>query len=201
MTANARVLLQLLLQAVTTPTYILLLTSRLQPTLTTPDLVLSRTLLALVIVEYFADGQQWVYHQAKAAYQKTAKVPEGWTRAQMDRGFNTTGLWRYSRHPNFAAEQAIWVILYLWGCVSAGGVWWNWTAAGVIGYLGVFAGSTPITEWISQGKYPEYKVYKERVGRFVPSLFFGKSWDEKEMETLGPKVAEEAKRKGNGRAK
>ena len=113
----------------------------------------------------------------------------------MDRGFNTTGLWRYSRHPNFAAEQAIWVILYLWGAVGAGGVWWNWTVVGAIAYLGVFAGSTPITEWISQGKYPEYKIYKERVGRFLPNLL-GKGWDEKEMEVLGPKVAEEAKKKG-----
>lgn len=183
----------------TTPTYILLLTSRIQPALTTADLVISRSLLALVVLEYFADGQQWNYHAAKSAYNSTAKVPQGWTRAQLDRGFNTTGLWRYSRHPNFAAEQTIWVLLYLWGCIGAGGVWFNWTVAGAIGYLSVFAGSTPITEWISQGKYPEYKIYKERVGRFFPKIF-GKGWNEKEMETLGPKVAEEVKRnKGKGK--
>lgn len=173
-----------------------MLASRLSPALSTTEIVISRALLALVVVEYFADGQQWVYHQAKHTYQTTAKVPSGWTRAQMDRGFNTTGLWRWSRHPNFAAEQTIWVLLYVWGCVASGGVWWNWTVAGAIGYLGVFAGSTPITEWISQGKYPEYKIYRERVGKFVPWLL-GKGWDEKEMEVLGPKVTQEAKRRGN----
>ena len=64
----------------------------------------ARALIGLVVVEWFADGQQWNYHQAKHSYQKTAKVPAGWTRAQMERGFNTTGLWKYSRHPNFAAR-------------------------------------------------------------------------------------------------
>ena len=70
----------------------------------------------------------------------------------------------------------------------------------MVNYLGVFAGSTPLTEWISAGKYPEYKVYKQRVGMFLPWPF-GKGWSEKEMETLGPKVQEEARRakakKGN----
>lgn len=94
----------------------------------------------------------------------------------MDRGFNTTGAWQYSRHPNFAAEQAVWVVFYQWGCFSSGTLW-NWTVAGAISYLLVFAGSTPITEWISKKKYPEYQLYQERVGRFVPKLW-GKRWDE-----------------------
>jgi len=160
------------------------------------DTILARALMGLVLFEWFADGGQWSYHQAKSQYQKSAKVPLGYTRAQMDRGFNTTGLFKYSRHPNFAAEQAIWLVLYQWGCLGSGTLW-NWTVGGAISYLLVFAGSTPITETISAGKYPEYRIYQERVGRFVPKLF-GKGWDEEEMKTLGPKVAEEKKRKEGG---
>ena len=58
----------------TTPTYILLLVSRLYPEMTTVDAVFARALLVLVVVEYFADQQQWDYHQAKTSYQKNAKV-------------------------------------------------------------------------------------------------------------------------------
>ncbi|KAK5173860.1 uncharacterized protein LTR77_002541 [Saxophila tyrrhenica] len=180
----------ILLQAVTTPTYLLLLTSRLHPTLSTPDALFARSLLLLVVVEYFADQQQWNYHAAKAQYASTAKVPQGWTRAQMDRGFNTTGLWKFSRHPNFAAEQMIWVTLYAWGAWRTGS-YVNWTAAGVVGYLGVFAGSTPITERISKGKYPEYEVYQRRVGKFLP---LGLGWTE-EAEEEGKRVGEKRGKK------
>lgn len=44
----------------------------------------------------------------------------------------------------------------------------NWSVAGAIGYLALFQGSTAFTEYISKGKYPEYKVYQERVGKFLP---------------------------------
>ncbi|KAK0859205.1 hypothetical protein LTS02_009390 [Friedmanniomyces endolithicus] len=171
-----------LLFSVTLPTYILLLTSRLSPTMTLLDTVFARALMALVVVEWFADGSQWNYHAAKLSHQQTAKVPSGYTRAQLDRGFNTTGMWKYSRHPNFAAEQAIWLVLYQWACVDSHSLW-NWTVGGVIAYLGVIAGSTPLTERISAGKYPEYRVYQERVGKFVPKLS-GKRWDEREMEGM-----------------
>ena len=147
------------------------------------DSLFARALMGLVVIEWFADGSQWNYHAAKATYEKTAKVPAGYTRAQLDRGFNTTGLFRYSRHPNFAAEQAIWVLLYTWACVDSC-TWWNWALGGVVAYLGVFAGSTPITERISAGKYPEYELYQQRVGMFVPSLF-GKGWSEEEIEAAG----------------
>lgn len=159
------------------------------------DLVFSRLLIALVVFEYFADGQMWNYQNAKKEYQKTAKVPAGWTRAQMDRGFITTGLWKFSRHPNFAAEQSIWILLYTWGSFESY-TYWNWTVCGMIAYSLVFQGSTPITEWISGGKYPEYAVYQQRVGMFVPKLL-GKGWNEQEMERLGPQVKkEQAKKRG-----
>jgi len=78
-----------LLFAVTAPTYILLLASRLYPAMTTVEYVFARFLIVLIVVEWFADGQQWNFHAAKAAYQRTAKPQPGYSRAQLDRGFNT----------------------------------------------------------------------------------------------------------------
>lgn len=156
--------------------------------MTFPDLFFSRFLVVLVIFEYFADGQQWVYQNAKQAYLKSAKVPSGYTRAELERGFLTTGLWRYSRHPNFAAEQAIWLTLYQWACWECE-TFYNWTFVGAFGYLALFQASTWFTELITSGKYAEYEVYQQRVGKFVPKLV-GSGWDEEWMEKEGPKIQE-----------
>ncbi|KAF2850144.1 DUF1295-domain-containing protein [Plenodomus tracheiphilus IPT5] len=163
----------ILLWLITTPTYILLLSSRIQGNeLTTYDTFFGRAMLVVVVLEFFADQQQWNYHAAKSAYGKTAKVPADYkyTREQLDRGFNTSGLWAWSRHPNFAAEQTFWVFLYQWCCLESE-TFINWTGAGAFGYLILFQASTWLTELISAGKYPEYKVYQNRVGKFLPSLF------------------------------
>lgn len=160
----------ILLWLISTPTYILMLASRLKGNeLTQYDTLFGRTMLVLVVVEFFADQQQWNFHKAKSAYSKTAKVPAeySYTREQLDRGFNTSGLWAISRHPNFFAEQAFWVCLYQWSCMESW-TYINWSFAGAFGYLLLFQGSTWLTELISAGKYPEYKVYQERVGKFLP---------------------------------
>ena len=109
------------------------------------------------------------YQEAKKEYKKTAKVPQGFHKEDFERGFNTTGLFAYSRHPNFAAEQAVWVLLYGWSCWVTQ-TYYNWSAVGPIAYLILFQGSTWFTELISAKKYPEYKEYQRRVGMFLPKL-------------------------------
>ncbi|KAH8708567.1 hypothetical protein GQ44DRAFT_743137 [Phaeosphaeriaceae sp. PMI808] len=159
-----------LLWLITTPTYILLLTSRLTGNeISQYDTLFGRTMLFLVVIEFFADQQQWSYHKAKSAYSKTAKVPSEckYTREQLDRGFNTSGLWAWSRHPNFAAEQTFWVCLYQWGCMESR-TYLSWTGIGAFSYLILFQASTWLTELLSAGKYPEYKVYQQRVSKFLP---------------------------------
>ncbi|KAF1834802.1 DUF1295-domain-containing protein [Decorospora gaudefroyi] len=159
-----------LLWLITTPTYILLNASRITGNeLSSYDSLFGRTMLVAVVVEFFADQAQWNYHKAKGAYQKTAKVPSEYkyTREQLDRGFNTAGLFAWSRHPNFAAEQTFWVCLYQWSCLETT-TYLNWAGAGAFGYLILFQASTWLTELLSAGKYPEYKVYQERVGKFLP---------------------------------
>lgn len=162
----------LLLFVITTPTYVLLLVSRLTGNeLSTYDNFFSKFIFLLVLLEFFADHQQWNFHLAKALYRKTAKIPNTYTytREQLDRGFNTSGLWAYSRHPNFLAEQGVWVALYQWCCCESS-TYINWTFAGAFGYLILFQASTWLTELLSARKYPEYVVYQKRVGRFLPKV-------------------------------
>lgn len=109
------------------------------------------------------------FQQAKKSYQQTAKVPYRFEQEDLDRGFVVTGLWSWSRHPNFAAEQAVWVTLYQWSCYTTD-VLYNWTALGAISYLILFQASTWFTELVTAGKYPEYKEYQQRVGMFLPKL-------------------------------
>jgi len=41
---------------------------------------------------------------------------------------------------------------------------------GAASYLILFQASTWFTELVSAGKYPDYKVYQKRVGKFLPKL-------------------------------
>ncbi|KAF2789817.1 DUF1295-domain-containing protein [Melanomma pulvis-pyrius CBS 109.77] len=195
----------LLLCAITAPTYILLLASRLTGDgLSSYDNFFSKFIFLLVLLEFFADHQQWTFHKAKALYQSTAKLPHGYayTREQLDRGFNTSGLWAYSRHPNFLAEQGVWVALYQWCCCETW-TYMNWTFAGAFGYLILFQASTWFTELLSSQKYPEYQVYQKRVGKFLPKMatvgMDKTTVAELKAEEKKP-VAKEAKLKGKGKA-
>jgi steroid 5-alpha reductase family enzyme len=79
-------------------------------------------------------------------------------------------MWAYSRHPNFAAEQFIWFILYQWGCFASNTLY-NWTFVGSGSLFMLFQGSTWLTEAITSGKYPEYVHYQKGVGMFIPTSF------------------------------
>lgn len=87
------------------------------PTPLTPtDGVLAFAVLALLAWEFTADNQQFAYHawkhRASVPYVARAQWPGArlaWTTDDAARGFCTRGLWAWSRHPNFFAEQSIWV--------------------------------------------------------------------------------------------
>ncbi|KAL4923660.1 DUF1295 domain protein [Aspergillus undulatus] len=163
----------LLLLLLTTPTYNFIILSRLPggEAFELPDLIFSRVAFFFIIIELFADQQQWNFQNAKAEYNKSARIPgnlkDQYDPGDLERGFVVSGLWSLSRHPNFAAEQAIWLTLYLWNAYRTEH-YVQWTALGVVGLLAIFQGSTRLTEGISSSKYPEYQEYQARVGRFIP---------------------------------
>jgi protein-S-isoprenylcysteine O-methyltransferase Ste14 len=131
------------------------------------------------------------FQQAKKSYLATAKVPHKFDQEDLDRGFVVTGLWSYSRHPNFFAEQAIWFALYQWSCFTTGTLW-NWTGIGAMSYLILFQSSTWFTELITSRKYPEYKEYQARVGKFIPKLSSDLPGDFSDRKAT-PKVEKEKK--------
>ncbi|KAK3296060.1 uncharacterized protein B0H64DRAFT_162527 [Chaetomium fimeti] len=158
----------ILLFMIAAPVYTVLLASTIEPNLTSADIAAVAIELGLVLTEYIADEQQWVYQSAKKQYKDTGKVTGGFQQADLDRGFITSGLWAYSRHPNFAAEQTIWFVLYQWSCYASKTLY-NWGGAGPAFLIMLFQGSTWFTELITAGKYPEYRDYQQGVGMFAPS--------------------------------
>lgn len=77
-----------------------------------------------------------------------------------------------------------------------------WTAVGAVGYLLLFQGSTVFTEWITAGKYPEYKEYQKKVPKFLPgftAIMGGVPEVKGETKVLEEKKEELKKRGGNRR--
>ncbi|WP_194421760.1 DUF1295 domain-containing protein [Microbacterium abyssi] len=132
--------------------------------LTAWDALFAVVFLALLTGETIADQQQWDFHRRKRAA-GGALAP----------GFLTTGLFRYSRHPNFFFEQAQWWVFYAIGAAAAvasglgfvGGAL-NWTIVGPLLLTALFIGSTMFTESISASRYPEYARYRRTTSMIIP---------------------------------
>ena len=120
------------------------------------DAVTAVAFLALLVGETIADQQQWNFQQRKASAGADV-VPR----------FVQSGLWRFSRHPNFFFEQAQWWALFLFGAIAAGSVL-QWTVIGAVLLTALFVGSTIFTESITRSRYPEYVDYQFTTSPIVP---------------------------------
>ncbi|WP_133542380.1 DUF1295 domain-containing protein [Microbacterium sp. BK668] len=128
------------------------------------DAAFSALFVAFLIGETVADQQQWDFHRAKRA-----------AGGHLEPGFVTTGLFRWSRHPNFFFEQAQWWVFYALGAtaaVASGLGFWggalNWTILGAALLSVLFVGSTIFTESISASKYPAYAEYRRTTSMLIP---------------------------------
>lgn len=131
--------------------------------LSTLDYVAAAFMFMFILIETIADNQLFDFHlqkQKKMAY-------DGRFSSSLEKGFMIDGLWKYVRHPNFAAEQSIWVSFYFFS-VAASGEWINWTLSGPVLLILLFIGSSQFTENISKQKYPAYEDYQENVPKFIP---------------------------------
>lgn len=124
------------------------------------DAAFATLFVGFLLGETIADQQQWSFHRAKKAAGGT-----------LEPGFVTTGLFAYSRHPNFFFEQAQWWTFYALGAVAVvadGGGWLNGTVVGAALLTLLFIGSTLFTESITSSKYPAYAEYQRSTSMLVP---------------------------------
>lgn len=134
--------------------------------LTIFDYIIAGAMLFFIVYEMVADIQQWQFQSKKWGLVRAGKELSG----DFKKGFLDKGLWSLSRHPNYFAEQAIWVCFYLFS-VSASGQWFNWTIVGCLLLIVLFLGSSNFSEEISAGKYPAYAAYQKQVPRFIPRIW------------------------------
>ena len=119
-----------------------------------------------ILYETVADEQQWAFQTRKwaliGAGQKLEDLPEPYCK-----GFNTTGLWSRSRHPNYFAEQGTWIAFYIFSIGAGVGIF-NWSVIGALLLVVLFLGSSALAEQISGSKYPLYSDYCAKVSKFFP---------------------------------
>ncbi len=77
-----------------------------------------------------------------------------------------TGLWRYTRHPNYFGDAAVWWGYYLIA-VAAGG-WWSIFAPVIMTGLLVKVSGAALLEKSLKDKKPEYRDYIEKTPAFIP---------------------------------
>lgn len=127
------------------------------------DILLALLFVIFLALETIADQQQWIFQREKLRVKKkNGALPEIYKN-----GFISYGLWKYVRHPNYAAEQAIWIVFYLFSVTATGNIF-NWSITGCILLVLLFLGSSDFSESISTSKYPAYSDYKKKVPRFIP---------------------------------
>jgi steroid 5-alpha reductase family enzyme len=129
------------------------------------DYTAAGLMLFFIAFETMADIQQWNFQSRKQALLRRGQELTG----DLKKGFPDKGLWALSRHPNYLAEQAIWVCFYLFS-IAASGQWFNWSIAGCLLLIVLFQGSSAFSEEISAGKYPDYADYQKKVPKFLPFI-------------------------------
>ncbi|MCC9197268.1 DUF1295 domain-containing protein [Arthrobacter sp. zg-Y820] len=127
--------------------------------LTAGDWALAVLFVAALAGETVADQQQWNFHQWKAAERRAGRTPRP--------DFLQTGLFRFSRHPNFFFEQVQWWLFYGFA-VAATGAWLHWTVLGAALLTLLFTGSALFTESISRSRHPDYVQYQRRTSAVIP---------------------------------
>lgn len=131
--------------------------------LTWGDGLVAGLMVLFILIETIADQQQWNFHKRKKMLaEKSEDLPDHYKK-----GFVHTGLWSLVRHPNYAAEQSVWIAFYFFSALASG-QWMNWSVMGAILLVLLFWGSSNFSESVTLGKYPDYAAYRKRVPRFVP---------------------------------
>jgi steroid 5-alpha reductase family enzyme len=115
------------------------------------DLVAGVVTAGAIVIETVADEQLHAFNRTKAAGDILA-----------------TGLWKYSRHPNYFGELGFWCGLWLFGVAAAPGAWW-WTLLGPVAMTLMFVfASIPMLDQRSIERRAGYAEHMRRVSAVVP---------------------------------
>ena len=123
------------------------------------DLLLTLLFVLFAVGETVADQQQWSFQKWKNAEVQAGRTPNP--------RFLQSGLFRFSRHPNYFFELAQWWVVFLFGALAARSVL-EWTVIGPFLLTLLFVGSTRFTEKISLSHYPEYELFQRSTSPVVP---------------------------------
>ncbi len=77
-----------------------------------------------------------------------------------------TGLWRYSRHPNYFGEFVLW--WGLWLVALGAGAWWSVVGPLLISFLLLKVSGVTMLERSMEETRPGYEEYVRRTSTFVP---------------------------------
>lgn len=78
-----------------------------------------------------------------------------------------SGLWRFSRHPNYFGEILLWLSLFIFALATGIGFWW--TGIGVVAMLAMFLGaSIPMLDGRSEARRPAFADYRRRTSALIP---------------------------------
>ncbi|MBN2658843.1 MAG: DUF1295 domain-containing protein [Spirochaetales bacterium] len=126
------------------------------------DFILVGLHLILLIGEMTADIQQLSYYRRRGDEKEK-------NNRRIQLGFNTLGLWKYSRHPNYVCELGQWFIVYFYLHSRIG---FHYTFAGPAVLLALFLGSTIMAESITSEKYEGYRNWKKMTAPWIPFLSY-----------------------------
>jgi steroid 5-alpha reductase family enzyme len=80
----------------------------------------------------------------------------------------STGLWRYTRHPNYFGECCVWWGFYLFA-VAAGG-WWSIISPLLMTFLLLRVSGVALLEKDIRERRPDYASYIKRTNAFIPGF-------------------------------
>jgi steroid 5-alpha reductase family enzyme len=78
-----------------------------------------------------------------------------------------SGLWAWSRHPNYFGDTAMWWGVFLL-CICASHAWWTVIGPTVMTYFLLRVSGVPLLERKMADRRPEYAEYIRRTSAFVP---------------------------------
>jgi steroid 5-alpha reductase family enzyme len=78
----------------------------------------------------------------------------------------SSGLWRYTRHPNYFGEAVLWWGIYL--IALSVGAWWSFVGPLLLTFLLLRVSGVSLLEKDIEQRRPAYRDYVRRTNAFLP---------------------------------